>query len=140
MVRTLFMSAALIVAANVAGAQITTYMTPPRPLAETPQAIAAADSARKDSVATATMTNMRAWVDSAAGVPAPQYVGGVDTAALANDPGRPVTTPTFNEPVTTTFSDGSVAPATASSLPTLALLGFAFFAVGALLLAYRHRG
>jgi hypothetical protein len=131
MVRTLFMSAALIVAANVAGAQITTYMTPPRPLAETPQAIAAADSARKDSVATAAMTNMRAWVDSAAGVPAPRYVGGLDTAALANDPGRPVTT---------TFSDGSVAPATASSLPMLALLGFAFFAVGALLLAYRHRG
>jgi hypothetical protein len=139
MVRTLFISAALILAANVAGAQITTYMTPPRPLSETPQAIAAADSARKDSVATATMTNMRAWVDSAAGVPAPRYVGGVDTAALANDPGRPVTTPTDNEPVTT-FSDGAVAPATASALPTLALLGFALFAVGALLLAFRHRG
>jgi hypothetical protein len=142
MVRTLFMGVALILAADVAGAQITTYMAPPRPPAETPQAIAAADSARKDSVATATMTNMRAWVDSAAGVPAPQHVGTIDSAALASDPGRPDATTTVSDGsvATTTFSDGSVAPATASDLPMLALIGFAFFVVGALLLAYRHRG
>jgi hypothetical protein len=131
MVRTLFASAALMLVASAANAQITTYVAPPRPLAPSPQMVASADSARRDSVAQATMTNMKAWVDSAAGVAAPRFVGGVDSAAIANDPGRPVVT---------TFSEGSVAPATASDLPTLALLGFVLFAVGALLLANRPRG
>jgi hypothetical protein len=142
MIRTLFTSAALMLAASLANAQITTYMAPPRPLA-TPQTVASADSARKDSVAQVTMSNMKAWVDSAAGVPAPRY--GIDSTALANDPGRPVTTPI--SPITpttvttvTTFSEGSVAPATASPLPMLAVFGFAVFAIGALLLAYRPRG
>lgn len=134
MIRTLFSSAALMLAASLANAQITTYTAPPRPLV-TPQTVASADSVRKDSVAQATMTNMKAWVDSAAGVAAPRYVGTVDSAALANDPGKPVTEPA----TTTTFSEGSVAPATASALPTLAVLGFALFAIGALLLANRPR-
>lgn len=121
---------ALMLGASVAGAQITTYVAPPRPLAASPKAVAAADSARRDSVAQATMTNMKAWVDSAAGVAVPPHVGGVDSAALANDPGRPVIT---------TFSDGSVAPATATDLPTLALLGLVMLTVGVILLANRHR-
>jgi hypothetical protein len=137
MIRTLFSSAALMLAASLANAQITTYTAPPRPLA-TPQTVASAASVRKDSVAQATMTNMKAWVDSAAGVAAPRYVGTVDSAALANDPGRPVTEPATT--TTTTFSEGSVAPATASPLPTLVVLGFALFAIGALLLANRPRG
>jgi hypothetical protein len=130
MVRTLFMSAALMLAANVASAQITTYIVPPRPLAPSPLAVATADSARKDSVAMANMTNMKAWVDSAAGVTVPAHVGGVDSSALVNDPGRPVTT----------FSDGSVAPATASDLPTLAIAGILGLAIGAALLRNRQRG
>jgi hypothetical protein len=130
MVRTLFMSAALMFAANVASAQITTYIVPPRPLAPSPLAVATADSARKDSVAMANMTNMKAWVDSAAGVTVPAHVGGVDSSALVNDPGRPVTT----------FSDGSVAPATASDLPTLAIAGILGLAIGAALLRNRQRG
>src|SRR5438309_6276897 len=107
--RMLFMSGALMLAANVAGAQITTYIAPPRPLAPSPLAVATADSARRDSVAQATVTNMKAWVDSAAGVSVPEHVGAIDTA-LAKDSSRAVAT---------TFSNGSVAPATASTLPTL---------------------
>lgn len=135
MVRTLFMSAALMLAANVASAQITTYIAPPRPLAPSPLAVATADSAKKDSVAQAHITNMKAWVDSAAGVAVPVHVGGIDSSALANDPGRPVPVP-----VTTTFSDGSVAPATASDLPTLAIAGILGLALGAVLLRHRQRG
>lgn len=131
MIRTLFTSAALMLAANLANAQVTTYIAPPRPLA-TPQTVASADSARQDSVVQVTMSNMKAWVDSAAGVPAPRY--GVDSTALANDPGRPVTT------TTTTFSEGSVAPATASVLPMLAVIGFAALVVGALLITSRRHG
>jgi hypothetical protein len=117
----------LCLSAGVASAQITTYVAPPRPLAQTPM-VAAADSVQRDSVARAAMTNMKTWVDSAAGVAVPAHVG--DTVVVA-DPGRPVTT---------TFADGSVAPATASPLPSLALAGLVSLVIGALLLAHRQRG
>lgn len=131
MFRSLYLgAAALLISANAASAQITTYVAPARPAGESRQAIATADSARRDSVAKATMANMRAWVDSAAGVPVPTTVGTTDSAALANDPGRPVTS----------FSDGSVAPATASPLPALILLGAVSVLVGAALLSTRSRG
>jgi hypothetical protein len=137
MVRTLFMSAALMLAANVATAQITTYIAPPRPLASSPLAVATADSARKDSVGQVAITNMKAWVDSAAGVSVPEHVGAVDSSAIVNDPGRPEPTVTTT---TTTFSNGSVAPATASDLPTLAIAGLVVMAIGAALLRNRQRG
>lgn len=127
MVRTVFIGAALMLAANVASAQITTYVAPPRPLAPSPQMVAAADSARRDSVDQSAMTNMKVWVDSAAGVFVPGHVGD----STAADPGRPVTT---------TFEDGSVAPATASTLPTVVLLGAFICMAGAILLASRQRG
>jgi len=127
MVRTLLLSAALMLAADVAGAQITTYVAPPRPESESPRAIAAADSARRDSLSRETAQDMRAWVDSAAGVDVPSTVG--DTV-FADDPGRPITT----------FADGAVAPATASELPTLVLFGLFSFAVGIALLMTRPRG
>jgi len=129
MVRTLFLSAALMFVANAVGAQITTYIAPPKPLAPSPLAVATADSARRDSVAQATVTNMKAWVDSAAGVSVPEHVGAVDTA-LTKDSSRAVAT---------TFSNGSVAPATASNLPTLAVVGVLMLAIGAGLVTTRSR-
>lgn len=131
MSRTAFLTAALILVGSVANAQITTYVGPPHVAPPTPEAIAAADSARHDSVETTTMTNMKAWVDSASGVPVPTTVGQVDSAALANDAGRPVVT---------TFSNGSAAPATASDLPALAVLGVVAFAFGLLILDRSSRG
>ena len=141
MVRTLCTGLALVFFASSAQAQITTYVAPPRAAAPTRQMVASADSARRDSVAQVAMTNMKAWVDSAAGVPIPPYVGRVDSAALVNDPGRPVNAALVNDsnrPVTT-FSDGSVAPATASALPTLVVIGAVCFAIGAALLATRSK-
>jgi len=131
LLRTAFLTAALALIGNVANAQITTYVGPPRVAAPTPEAIAAADSARKDSIQTTAMTNMKAWVDSASGVPVPSTVGQVDSAALVNDPGRPVVT---------TFSNGSVAPATASDLPALAVVGIIAFAFGLVILERSSRG
>lgn len=128
MVRTLFLSVALSVAAGTAGAQIVTYVPEPRPAAPTPAMVAAADSARADSVANVAMTNMKQWVDSAAGIAVPSYVG---DSIPADDPGRPVPT---------TFVDGSVAPATASDLPTLGVAGLVAFVAGLVLLAGRPRG
>ena len=130
MIRSLLMGMALVLVATAASAQITTYVAPSRPAAPTREMVAAADSALRDSVATTTITNMKAWVDSAAGVPVPAHVGQIDSTALVNDPGRPITT----------FSDGSVAPATASDLPALAVLGVVLLAVGVALLVSRPRG
>lgn len=130
MFRVVIAGVALVLSANAAAAQITTYVATPRPLAATPQMVAAADSARKDAVAQVAVTNLKAWVDSAAGVAIPQHVGAVDSSALANDPGRPVTT----------FSEGSVAPATGSELPAIALLGVVALGIGAALLATRPCG
>ena len=118
---------ALVVSASTAGAQITTYIAPPRPKT-TPQMVAAADSARADSAAAVAMTNMKTWVDSAAGVSVPAAVG--DTARVDSVPA-----------VVTTFENGSVAPNTASALPTIAVVGVVAFAAGALLIgAGRPRG
>lgn len=131
MLRTAMLVATLALTANVAGAQITTYVAPPRPLTATAEAVATADSARRDSVVESTMTNMKAWVDSASGVGVPEYVGRVDSTALINDPGRPV--------ATTTFSNGSVAPDTASDLPTLIVLGLIALVLGKALLKLEQR-
>ena len=127
MVRTLFLAGAMFLGSSVASAQITTYVAPPRPLSPTPAMVAAADSAQRDSTAQAAMTNMKAWVDSAAGVSVPVHVG--DSVTVADSTRR----------VTETFVDGSVAPATASYLPALTLFGTLTLAAGALLLK-RPRG
>lgn len=124
MFRRILTVAALVLAARPAAAQITTYIAPPRASVESRQLLAATDSARRDSVDRATVTNMTAWVDSAAGVAVPSSVG-MDSI----DPGRPVTV----------FENGSVAPATASALPALMVIGVLAFGAGLFLLA-RPRG
>jgi hypothetical protein len=111
--------AGLLGVAQAAEAQITTYIAPPRASTESKQLLATADSARRDSVDRATLTNMTAWVDSAAGVAVPSTVGD------SIDPGRPITT----------FTEGSVAPATASALPAMMLVGILAFGAGIVLLA-----
>lgn len=126
MFRAVLAGVALALGAAPAHAQITTYVAPARPAAPDPAVVAAADSARKDSVSRVAMTNMAEWVDSAAGVTIPATVG--DTV---NDPGRPVAT---------SFSDGAVAPATASDLPLLAAAGVVLLIVGAALIVRHPRG
>jgi hypothetical protein len=119
MVRTILMATLLLAAATPVTAQITTYIAPPRASAESRDLIAASDSARRDSLQRAAVTNMTAWVDSAAGISVPATVGR-DTV----DPGRPIDS----------FRDGSVAPATASSLPALLAVGLLALGAGAVLL------
>lgn len=126
MFRAALVIAALVTLSSGLDAQITTYIAPPRP-AMTPQMVAAADSVRRDSVAAVATTNMKAWVDSAAGVSIPDGVGDSTIA----DPGRP--------DATTTFSDGSLAPNTASILPALGVAGLAAGLAGAAMLM-RKRG
>ena len=123
MLRAVLTGVALTLCTSQASAQITTYVAPPRPAAADPAVIATADSVRRDSLAQVAMTNMKEWVDSAAGIAVPERVG---------DSLPPV--------AVTTFEDGAVAPATASELPTLALVGFVFLLLGAGLVVNRPKG
>lgn len=119
MFRAALVVAALVSLSSVGGAQITTFIAPPKPTM-TPQMVAAADSARKDSAAVIATTSMKAWVDSAAGVTVPERVGD----SIVVDPGKPETI----------FSDGAVAPNTGSPLPALGAFGVSAMLVGAALL------
>ena len=128
--------AAMILMPTLASAQITTFVPPPRKVDSVKQAIVAEQRTKTDSVARMTLTDMKAWVDSAAGVA--ETVGVVvDTAA----PATPV--PVKPRPpvgaTTTTFSDGAVAPDTASPLPLLALAGLVSLIAGVVLLSGRRR-
>jgi hypothetical protein len=135
MVRTPYLALALVLAASSAQAQNTGYVAPPRPPDSAQVMAASADSARRDSVDKAMVTNMKAWVDSAAGVPAPPTVAVLDRPSTLPppppvEPARPLTD----------FSDGSVAPDTASGIPTLVALGVIFLVLGSVLLANHRRG
>jgi hypothetical protein len=114
-----------------ASAQFTTFIPPQKAKDSVKAAVAAQQQARTDSVTTASVTNMRAWVDSAAGVLAPTSP---DTAA---DPLKPTSSADPLKPTSTdslTMRNGSPAPMTASALPLLLLLGMGSLSAGAILL------
>jgi hypothetical protein len=120
-----------------------TAFTPPRQrvdsAARNAPTPAQQQQAAADSIARVTITNMKAWVDSAAG---DVVVNRVDST------GRPVAAP---GPVTSgaagrsatpaestmTFRDGAPAPDTATYLPLLLLVGTGAIGVGVLLLRWR---
>lgn len=112
-----------------ASAQFTTYVAPPAPRADS-VAVVAADSARlaADTNRVA-ITNMKAWVDSAAGQVAGRHLTSTEPAPGA--PGSPAAG-------ATAFREGGRAPDTATPLPTLALFGSSLIGAG-LLLRRRRR-
>ena len=123
---------ALALSSATASAQFTTVTRP------APRVAAAIDSApiraQRDSVARVALTDLKTWVDSAANIATVRddsVMDAADTAAIvARTPARQ--TPEARR--TTAFSEGAVAPATASPLPMLALLGLTALGVGAFLL------
>jgi hypothetical protein len=131
--RAAFLTLALALLLPVAAsAQFTTFVSPPQRADSVKAVIVAEQRAQADSAARMTLTNMRAWVDSAAGVASPvtDTVGNVATnEPAATQPSSP----------TTSFSEGALAPDTATALPLLALLGLASLSLGIVLLAGRKR-
>jgi len=119
-------------------AQFTSFVAPPRKAAvDSPKTVAAA-KARADSVARMSLTDMKAWVDSAAGVSSKQIASANDTTmatAVATVPEQPTST----SRTTTTFSNGAIAPNTASPLPWYLLAGLTSLIVGMLLFRLRPR-
>ncbi len=135
--------AASMGSATPAAAQFTATVVPP-PRAKQPAVEAARPAAapRADSAAAARLSDLRAWVDSAAGAIATQpaadseaaseTVG--DTIEAAMVTGSTSRSAAAAERETKEFRNAAPAPATASPLPLLALLG-----LGALLLGITVR-
>ncbi|GAC1683022.1 MAG: hypothetical protein NVS9B3_00820 [Gemmatimonadaceae bacterium] len=132
--------ALLALGASSARAQITTVLAPPVAKSQT-VAAAPTTRARRDSVARARLTDMKAWVDSAAA--SAGVSGGTTTVVSTGDvsAGRGHDAPAAAAPATpapvTSFHEGAPAPATASPLPLLALAGVTALVVGALLMRRR---
>jgi hypothetical protein len=124
--------------------QFTTFVTPPRPRVDTATTAATPAQQRTaaDSVARVAITNMKAWVDSAAG---DIVVNRVDSAGRPVAATGPVTsgavTPVVPDAAsaesTSVFREGARAPDTATWLPLLVLVGTAAVGVGVLLLRWR---
>jgi len=117
---------ATLAGASRAQAQFTTFIPPQTAAQDSVRAVAMADSAKAvaDTSTALAITNMKTWVDSAAGVASPPITPLADSATAATE--------------STTFVNGARAPATASDLPLLFLLGAGAFLIGVLLLGGRE--
>jgi hypothetical protein len=128
-------------------AQFTTFI-PPQPKAvdsaKATAPMAARATPRADSIVRMRLTDMKTWVDSAAGSVAPPV-------SAPKPPESEPTTPAPLTPDTASVSSvardsavrlrhGARAPATASDLPLIALIGAAALAVGTVLLAGTQLG
>jgi hypothetical protein len=121
--------AATLFAVPGASAQFTGLVTPPPRPAAPVELVAQAGDVRADSSATARMSDMKAWVDSAAvavGAQSPQ-----DTTTSPAVVETPVAAPPREE--VSAWREGAPAPNTATPLPALLLLGAGLFAGGAAL-------
>lgn len=136
----LILSAAALLTPAALPAQFTTFVAPPRKAASDsakPSVVAVA-KARADSVSRMSLTDMKAWVDSAAGTTKPA-LSATDTAMTSADTlVAPTPTPSANTHSTTTFSNGAIAPNTATSLPTLLVVGLLSLTAGLVLLRRRR--
>jgi hypothetical protein len=127
-----------------ASGQFTTFVTPPRPRVDSATAVATPAQQRTtaDSVARVAITNMKAWVDSAAG---DVVVNRVDSAGRPVAATGPVTsgvvTPAppgaASAESTAVFREGARAPDTATWLPLLVLVGTSAIGLGVVLLRWR---
>jgi hypothetical protein len=123
-IRRFFAIAILAALPKMAAAQFTTFIPPQTKVTDSVKAVVAAEEkARVDSTNVARITNMKVWVDSAAGVlPTP------NTTADSLAAGLPVGADSVTMP------SGTRAPATASALPLFAFAGLFLIVAGAVLL------
>ncbi len=105
---------------KIASAQFTTFIPPRNVVQDSIKAAAVVQQqVQTDSIARTQISNMKTWVDSAAGL-ASTPTTAVDSM-VQNTTVATTTTSAVTD--TTTFRNGMRAPATASSLPLLVLIG-----------------
>jgi hypothetical protein len=129
----------LTLSAAPASAQFTAVVDAPKPkAAASQQAVAAATpGATTDSAGQTRLSDMKAWVDSAAGVSAaPTTAQNSDSTARWDTTAARPATPTPNASQQT---DASAAPNTATTLPAIAVLGLVLLGSGAALLRRANR-
>ena len=135
----ILLTAATLLTPAALSAQFTTFVAPPRKAVVDSAPTTVAAKARADSVARMSLTDMKTWVDSAAGT-STQVASANDTTMAAANAATPATQVTSgNARTTTTFSNGAIAPNTASPLPAYLAAGLASFSVGLFLLMRRRR-
>lgn len=141
------LAALLTFGAARANAQITTVVSPPpKRNAATQQEVVRREQAAQDSVARVTLTGMTQWVDSAAAALAIRPDTGVAPASDTSAAQRRADVARGNVPVaaakpaapqpradTAEFREGARAPATATPIPTLAVLGGVMVMLGFML-------
>jgi hypothetical protein len=145
----------LLIIALIAGlpsigqAQFTTFIAPQNKVADSVKAVVAVQQkAQADSVAKLQITNMKTWVDSAAGVlPAPSSSTASDSVAMTMPPTPAAVPQAASTPPAATvpaamppasaadsaFTNGTRAPATATNFPMLLVLGGLMVFTGAVL-------
>lgn len=124
---TLSLILAALLAAPAASAQFTGLVTPPPRPAPPVEMVASGGDVSADTTAARRMTDMKAWVDSAAVAVAAQAPQ--DTAT----PPVVIETPVAVAEQAPAFREGAPAPDTATVLPALVLLGAGLIAGGAAL-------
>jgi len=117
-----------------AAAQFTTFIPPQAKAADSAKAaVIAQKSAQADTSLNTRLTNLKTWVDSAAGVVTPPRTAQDSLAPL--NPVIPASDSlSMKASDTATLKNGARAPATASDLPLLALIGAGALGLGILLL------
>jgi hypothetical protein len=126
-------------------AQFTTFIPPQKKLADSMQTVAVAqERARADSVMRIKLTDMKAWVDSAAGTVAMPTTAADPTATPNPIPTTPARDTAAFTPAAADSAlrlrHGAKAPNTASDLPMLALIGAIALAIGTVMLAGNQLG
>ena len=134
----ILLTAATLLTPAALSAQFTTFVAPPRKAVGDSAPTTVAAKARADSVARMSLTDMKTWVDSAAGTNTQVASANDTTMAAANAAVAAPQVPN-NARTTTTFSNGAIAPNTASPLPAYLAAGLASFSVGLFLLRRRRR-
>ena len=132
--RRLFLVSLIVSTPAVAAAQFTTFIPPQTKVTDSVKAaVAAQKTAQADTVLATRLTNLKTWVDSAAGVAAPPTTA-PDSSVAALPPAASTSDSLASASDTLTLRNGRRAPATASDLPLLAVLGAVSLGLGALLL------
>lgn len=117
-----------------AAAQFTTFIPPSTKVADSAKAVVAAQkTAKADTSLNTRLTNLKTWVDSAAGVVAPSTRAQDSLATPLPDSAAAAVSAT-NPADTAALRKGARAPETASDLPMLALIGAVTLGLGAFLL------
>ncbi len=118
-----------------ASAQFTTFIAPQTKQTPAQKAAAVAqEKTRVDSIQRVQLTNMKTWVDSAAGSIAPPAAI-PDTLTRSTTFSSDTTFARAQANDSVTLKHGVRAPATASDLPLFALLGAIALAIGTVMLA-----